>query len=60
MIEDGPDGGCPLRASNGGKIDVRIAHALADPLIFDGALARACDAFLMDLVVVERTIVGDD
>ena len=36
-----------LRSTHGGQIDLRVRHALADPLVFDRAVAGASHPLLM-------------
>src|SRR5580693_8980280 len=48
-----------LGAAHGGEIDLRLGHALADPLVLDRPVARARHPLLMQLVVVERAVVGE-
>src|SRR5207237_10590512 len=47
-----------LAARNHADVDVRIGDTLADPLVVDWTVAGHGDTLLMDLVVVERAIVG--
>src|SRR6202046_686691 len=47
-----------LGAAHGGEIDFRLGHALADPLVLDRAVAHARHPLLVQLVVIERAIVG--
>src|ERR1700688_1663186 len=49
-----------LRASDRSEIHVGIGDPLADPFVLDRPIAHAGNAFLVDLVVVIRAIVGDD
>src|SRR5690242_14810282 len=49
-----------LRARHGCEIDVGLGNALPDPAVLDGTIAHAGDAFLMQFVVEERAIIGDD
>ncbi len=48
-----------LSAAHGGEIDFGIGHALADPLVLDRTRSHARNALLVQLVVIERAIVGD-
>src|ERR1700730_3473026 len=48
-----------LGAAHGGEIDFGLGHALADPLVLDRAVAHARHPLLVQLVVIERTIVGE-
>src|SRR5579864_823840 len=47
-----------LGAAHGGEIDLRLGHALADPLVLDRAVAHARHPLLVQLVVIERAVVG--
>src|SRR5271169_6299626 len=58
-LGDRTEADCALRAAHGGEIDFGISHALADPFVFDWAIARACHALLVQLVVIERAVVGE-
>ena len=49
-----------LRARHAGEVDVGIGNALADPAVLDRSVAHAGDALLMQFVVEEGAIVGDD
>src|SRR5665213_500880 len=42
-----------LGAAHGGEIDIGVGHALADPFVFDRAIARARHALLVQLVVIK-------
>ena len=55
----GPEALRALRACHASKIDVRFGDALADPPIFDRAIAHARHALLMQFVIEERSIIGD-
>ena len=48
-----------LGAAHGGEIDFGIGHALADPFVLDRPVARARHPLLVQLVVIERAIVGE-
>src|SRR3954471_15988194 len=54
-----PDAERALRAGHHGDVDVGIVDALADPLVLDGTAALLRHALLVELVVVERAVVGD-
>src|SRR5262249_16508238 len=47
-----------LRSTHGGQIDLRVRHALADPLVFDRAIAGARHPLLMQFVIVEGAVIG--
>ena len=49
-----------LAAREHGEVDRRIAHAQADRAVLDRPSAHARHALLMQLVVEERLVVGDD
>ena len=44
----------------GGEVDIRFGNPLADPAVFDRTIAHAGDPLLMQFVVEEGAIVGDD
>jgi hypothetical protein len=46
-----------LPARHCGEIEFGIIHALTNPLILDRTIAHARDAFLMQLIIVERLII---
>src|SRR5579862_6874752 len=48
-----------LGAAHGGEVDLRLRHALADPLVLDRTVAHARHALLVQLVVIERAVVGE-
>src|SRR5580700_1486860 len=48
-----------LGAAHGGEIDFRLRHALADPLVLDRAVAHPRHPLLVQLVVIERTVIGE-
>src|SRR4051794_1676363 len=49
-----------LRARHGGEIDVGLGYLLPDPAVLDRAAAHARDALLVQFIVEERAVVGDD
>src|SRR3984957_3806275 len=49
-----------LGAAHGGEIDFGLGHALADPLVLDRAVAHARHPLLVQLVVIERAVVGGE
>ena len=59
MIVDWAERDGPLRLRQCREVDVRIGHALADPLVLDRPAAHAGDTLLVQLVIEERAIVRD-
>src|SRR4029079_487413 len=49
-----------LRARHAREIDVGLGNALPDPAVFDWPIAHPGDTFLMQFVVEEGAIIGDD
>src|SRR5262245_10280227 len=49
-----------LCAGHGCEIDVRLGDALSDPAVLDWTIAHAGDTFLMQFIIEEGTIIGDD
>src|SRR5579872_6976373 len=48
------------RLADAGNVDIRVTDALADPLVVHRAAAGNGHPLLVDLVVIERAIIGHD
>src|ERR1700730_17299581 len=59
LLGDRAEADGALGAAHGGEIDFGLRHALADPLVLDRAVAHARHPLLVQLVVIERAIVGE-
>src|SRR5256885_7549796 len=59
-IGHGPDAERALRAGHRREVDVGLVDALADPLVLDRPAALVRHALLVELVVVEGAVVGND
>ena len=51
---------CTLRAGHAGEIDIGFGNALPDPAIFDWPVPHAGHTFLVQFVIEEGAIVGND